>query len=303
MDLRQLRYFVVLAEELHFGRAADRLGMTQPPLSQTILALEQELGAPLFARTKRTVALTPVGEQWLPYARKLLSDADALPEIARRLSRGETGSLRLAFVSVADYSVLPELISQTKAEYPHVAVALREATSDVQIVALLNGEIDAGLIIPPPLASLHVSLSYLKLREEALVLAAPESWLESGRLREEGGEVDIRDLLHEPLLIFPRRSAPGLHDAITGYYSVHGVEAPIGQEAIQMQTIVSLVSGGIGVALVPESLRNLGRTGVRYLNLRGEPPRLEIGLAWPRKAPSPTLRRFVEIAGRLAEQS
>lgn len=299
MDLRQLRYFVMVAEELHFGRAAERLGMTQPPLSQSILALERELGVALFVRTKRSVALTPVGGQWLEHVRKLLDEASALPGIARRLSKGEIGSLSLAFVSTADYSVLPALVSRYRHAFPEVRVSLREATSDLQVEALLDGGIDAGLIIPPPHATLHASLDYLALLREPLVTAVPESWEAAGRLDGTAGALRLKDLLDEPLILFPRRSAPAFHDIVTGYYAANGAVPRIGQEAIQMQTIISLVSAGMGVALVPESLRRLGRAGVRYLALEDEPPRIETGLAWRRDDPSPTLGRFIAIAAEM----
>lgn len=302
MDLRQLRYFVTVAEELHFGRAAERLGMTQPPLSQSILALERELGVSLFVRTKRMVALTPAGAQWLPHVRKLLDDAAALPEVARQLARGEVGLLKLAFVSTADYSVLPPLVSGFTAAYPAVQVTLLEATSDLQIEALLDGEIDAGFIIPPPQATLHPSLDYFALLREPLVAAIPEVWAREGRIECVKGKVRLADLEAEPLIIFPRRTAPAFHDLITGYYAVSGAEPRIGQEAIQMQTIISLVSAGMGIALVPRSLENLGRAGVHYVALEGEPPSIETGLVWRRDNPSPTLSRFVGIARTLASE-
>lgn len=296
MDLRQLRYFITVAEELHFGRAAARLNMTQPPLSQTILALEEEIGVELFTRTKRSVALTPAGTQWLDHVRKVLDEAGALPGIARQLARGTMGSLKLAFVSTADYSLLPALLGRYKTGYPGVQIALQEATSDVQVEALLNGDIHAGLIIPPSQASLHASLAYLPLLQEELVAAVPEEWVASGRLDLCGGALDIKGALPEPLIIFPRRSAPAFHDLITGYYAANGAVPRIGQEAIQMQTIISLVSAGMGIALVPESLHNLGRTGVCYLKLSGTPPRIETGLVWRRDDPSPALRHLIDIA-------
>ncbi|SDO36482.1 LysR family transcriptional regulator [Phyllobacterium sp. OV277] len=301
MDLRQLRYFITVAEELHFGRAAARLNMTQPPLSQTILALEEEIGVELFARTKRSVVLTPAGAQWLDHVRKILDDAAALPTIARQLSRGTLGTLKLAFVSTADYSLLPKLLSRYRTDYPEVHVNLQEATSDWQIETLLQDDIHAGLIIPPPQAALHASLTYLPLLQEELVAAIPEEWLLSGRLKSVDGTLDITAALSEPLIIFPRRSAPAFHDLITGYYIDNGAAPLIGQEAIQMQTIISLVSTGMGIALVPESLQNLGRTGVRYLKLSGEPPVIETGLIWRRDDPSPTLKHLVAIAAKISE--
>ncbi len=294
MDLRQLRYFVTVAEELHFGRAAERLGMTQPPLSQSIAALEQELGLRLFERTKRTVALTSVGAQWLTYVRDLLGRATELPAIAQQLQRGEIGSLTLAFVTTADYSLMPQLVSRYTRAYPDVQVLLREATSDVQIEALLRQEIDAGLIIAPEGAALHATLGYHPLLREALVLAVPEDWVTNGRLGAD--HVRLTEVIDEPLIIFPRRSAPAFHDIITGYYTRNGAEPCIVQEAIQTQTIIALVSAGMGVALVPRSLRNLARAGVRYLDFEGDPPEIETGLVWRKRGATAALERFVELA-------
>ncbi len=293
MDLRQLRYFVTVAEELHFGRAAQRLGMTQPPLSQAIQALEQELGVRLFERSRRAVALTPAGLQWLPHVRALLGEAALLPELARQLATGEVGALTLAFVSTADYGILPDLLRRYRQDNPSVTVALREATSDVQIEALLAEEIDAGIVIPPD-AGLPATLGYLPLRREPLMVALPESWAPAGQ--ERTGPVDLATVADLPLIIFPRRNAPTLHDAITGSYAARGLVPRLGQEAIQMQTIVSLVSAGLGVALVPESLRNLRRAGVSYRPLAGASPEIETGLIWRRQRVPPTLQHLLDIA-------
>ncbi|BDB25269.1 isoleucine biosynthesis transcriptional activator [Cupriavidus sp. TA19] len=312
MDLRQLRYFVTVAEELHFGRAAQRLSMTQPPLSQQIQALEEEIGVPLFVRTRRSVALTPAGAQWLPEVRRVLADAAALPGLAQRLARGELGSLSLAFVSTADYGILPDLLRRFRARHPEVQLQLREATSDVQLEALLEGTIDAGLVIRPQLPAMPHGLAYLPLVSEPLVLAVPDGWRPAGGLAQGGtvslqdGTVSLRDAASEPLIIFPRRSAPAFYDIITGYYAREGLVPAIAQEAIQMQTIVSLVSAGMGVALVPASLCNLRRTGVSYLALRESGPQIETGLAWRDgggAGVAPVLRSFIEIAGALANEA
>lgn len=304
MDLRQLRYFVTVAEELHFGRAARRLAMTQPPLSQQIQALEEEIGVQLFVRTRRSVMLTPAGQQWLPEVRRVLADAAALPALAQRLARGEVGSLALAFVSTADYGILPDLLRHFRARHPEVQLQLREATSDVQLDALAEGAIDAGLVIRPQLAVMPHGLSYLPLVREPLVLAVPDGWRPAGGGSQGNGppsSVSLRDAAHEPLIIFPRRSAPAFYDIITGYYARDGLTPVIAQEAIQMQTIVSLVSAGMGVALVPASLCNLRRTGVSYLALRDAGPEIETGLVWREGAAgvAPVLRSFIDIATAL----
>ncbi|KWF77247.1 LysR family transcriptional regulator [Burkholderia diffusa] len=291
-DLRQWRYFVTVADERHFGRAAERLSMTQPPLSQAIRALEDALGVALFARTKRSVALTAVGAALLPDVRRLLAAADALPPLARRLARGEAGSLSLAFVSTADYGLLPSLLRAFGARYPQVRLQLAEATSDVQIDELVAGRIDAGLVIPPVPPRHAAALSYLPVVREPLVVAMPAA---AAPGVSEDEPVHLAELAALPLVIFPRRLAPGFYDIITGCYGAAGATPRIGQEAIQMQTIVSLVSAGMGVALVPQSLRNLRRTGVVYRPLAGDAPVVETGLVWRTGDVSPVLAGFIDV--------
>lgn len=296
MDARQLRHFAAVAEVLHFGRAAKQLNMTQPPLSQSIMALERELGVPLFVRSKRSVALTPFGEQWLVHVQAALASLAALPDLAKRLRDGEAGRLELSFVSTADYSILPDLVRGYATLYPSVEIALTEATSDVQIAALLDGKGHAGIIIPPAGGALPEPLSYRRLLSEPLVAAVPESWIEQGRLSLFGDQLLPEVVIEAPLIIFPRRSAPAFYDLVTGYFTAHGGEARIVQEAIQMQTIISLVSAGMGIALVPDSLRSLARTGVRYVSLKGRVPFLESGIVWRRGDTTPTLERFLDVA-------
>lgn len=290
-DLRQWRYFATVADERHFGRAAERLSMTQPPLSQAIRALEDALGVALFVRTKRSVALTAVGAALLPDVHRLLASADALPPLARRLARGEAGSLSLAFVSTADYGLLPSLLRAFGARYPQVRLQLAEATSDVQIDELVAGRIDAGLVIPPVPPRHAVGLSYLPVVREPLVVAMPAAASDAP----EDEPVHLADVAALPLVIFPRRLAPGFYDIITGCYGAAGETPRIGQEAIQMQTIVSLVSAGMGVALVPQSLRNLRRTGVVYRPLAGRAPVVETGLVWRTGDVSPVLAAFIDV--------
>jgi len=294
MDVRQFRHFAAVAETLHFGRAAERLRMTQPPLSQSIMALEKELGAPLFVRTKRNVRLTPLGEQWLPQVQEALAALDALPGAARRMRDGQSGYLALSFVSTADYSVLPSLVRRYSQAYPEVEIRLFEATSDVQLPALVEGERHAGIIIPPTDQPLPPALAYRRLLREPLVAALPTAWIDEGRIASDA-VLSAEELLASPLILFPKHVAPNFHDLVTGHYRLLGGEARIAQEAIQMQTIISLVSSGLGVALVPASLRNLARTGVTYVPLAGTAPELETGLAWRKGEISPTLANFLKL--------
>ncbi|MEW6346313.1 MAG: LysR family transcriptional regulator [Paraburkholderia sp.] len=305
-DLRQLRYFIAVAEEKHFGHAAARLSMTQPPLSQAIRALEETLGVELFARTKRSVELTPVGADLLPEVRRLLASAEGLRPLAQSLARGEAGVLSLAFVSTADYGLLPLLLRDFGTRYPRVRLQLTEATSDVQIDELVAGRIDAGLVIAPLPPRHAAQLSWLPIAREPLVIAMSSEL--AARIEGPGVDdgaaavaewrdapVSLRDLSDEPLVIFPRRLAPGFYDIIMDCYGVAGLTPRIAQEAIQMQTIVSLVSAGMGVALVPQSLRNLRRTGVVYRPLRESVPAIETGLVWRTAQVSPVLAGFIGI--------
>lgn len=286
MDLRQLRYFTVVAEELHFGRAAERLHMTQPPLSLAIQGLEEDLGAPLFLRNRRGVTLTAAGEALVPEARRMLEEVEALPALVQRAATGEEGKLNLSFVSSADYSVLPPFLRRYRSKYPSIRIALQEATTDVQLELLVEGRVDAGLLIPPLPAKLRSVLDYLPVLEEPLILAAPAGTIKGTRA------VWLKDAPKLPLIIFPRPIAPALYDGIVGCF-----EQPpeIGQEAIQMQTIVSLVSAGMGIALVPHSVGNLMRTGVEYRALRDQTPVVQTGVAWRRDNASPVLRGFIDL--------
>ncbi|OGB22217.1 MAG: LysR family transcriptional regulator [Burkholderiales bacterium RIFCSPLOWO2_02_FULL_57_36] len=292
IDLRQLRYFVTVAEEMHFGRAAVRLHMTQPPLSQTIQALEAALGSQLFCRTKRSVALTPAGLALLPEAQRLLVQAGALPDLVRRAASGESGRLSLAFVSTADYSVLPPFLREFRTHYPHVQIDLREATTDVQLEDLTQGRIDAGLVILPLPDKLKAELDFAPILAEPLILAAPQN-INALRGKKTVALTTLSDM---PLIIFPRRIAPAFHDAILACFRDAGLTPEIGQEAIQMQTIVGLVSAGMGIALVPQSVSNLKRPGVAYKSLSDRTPLVETGLVWRHDNASPVLHAFLKLS-------
>src|SRR5579862_3690003 len=220
-DLRQLRQFAVLAEECHFGRAAARLAMTQPPLTQAIQRLEAALGARLFERSQRRVALSPAGAVLLPLARKLLEGADALAPAVRAAAAGLSGQLRLAFVSSVTYGPLPGWLSGFRTLYPDVALSLREATLDVQLELFAAGEIDAGFVLHAP-GAVPPGFDHLRVIDEALVMALPEG---HAALRAAGDRRQDRvprlrwgDVVAEPLVIFPRQIAPSLFDALVSAY-------------------------------------------------------------------------------------
>ena len=300
LELRQLRYFIAVAEEKHFGRAALRLHMTQPPLSQAIQGLEQALGTALFARTKRSVALTPAGEALLPEAQRILQQAAALPELALRAAGGSAGVLSLSFISTADYSILPPLLLRFRERFPQVRIELREATTDIQFDELMLDKIDAGLLLPPLPDKIKAQLDYLPLLSEPLLAAIPSGWRPDGpavkNVRAKAGDaISLKALAELPLIIFPRRISPAFHDTIISCFRDAGVTPHIGQEAIQMQTIIGLVSAGMGMALVPQSVSNLKRPGVEYRSLRDAAPLIETGLAWRRDNASPVLAALLAM--------
>lgn len=288
-ELRQLRYFVAVAEEMHFGRAARRLHMTQPPLSQAIQALEAQLGTLLFSRTRRSVALTAAGQTLLPEVQRLLQQVDSLPALAQSAAAGESGRLSVAFVPMADYSVLPQALREFRAALPSVHLDLQEATTDIQIDLLASGRIDIGFLLPPLPDKLNAEVDYLPLTSEPLVLALPEGMATSRT------KMSLKRCVDLPLIIFPRRMSPAFHDQILGCLREGGLSPRIGQEATQMHTIVSLVSAGMGFALVPQSVSNMKRPGVEYRALLEASPWVEIGLAWRRDNASPVLAAFLEL--------
>ncbi len=289
IELRQLRHFIAVAEELHFGRAARRLHMTQPPLSQSIQALEAQLGTPLFVRTRRSVALSAAGAALLPEALRILHQVSELPALAQRTAAGALGQLSISFISIADYSVLPSVLREFRRACPEVAIRLQEATTDVQLELLAEASLDVGFLLPPLPDKLKSELDYYPVLSESLMLALPE-----GSVRGRHTAVALAQVAHLPLIIFPRPIAPRFHDLILGCFERAGLSPNIGQEAIQMQTIVSLVSAGMGIALVPQSVSNLKRPGVDYRALKDPSPTLEVGLAWRKDNASPVLAAFLE---------
>ena len=293
-ELWQLRYFVAVAERLHFGRAAQALHISQPPLSRAIRALEERLGVPLFARSRRRVELTPEGARLLEEARRTLGQLERVALELRGMASGEEGRLRVGFVSLADYGVLPGLLKAYKSARPRVTLALREMLSPDQAGALAAGELDFGLLLPP----LEVAgLEHVTVQRERFVAALPARHpLAAGR-----GRIAMSALAGESFVMVPREIAPGLYDIVAGLAERAGFTLNVAQEAIQMQTVVSLVSSGLGAAIVPASLANLGRRGVVYRPLADRHPALELWLAWRRGALSAAARDFVAHARRLAE--
>lgn len=293
MELRHLRYFVAVATELHFGRAAKILHISQPPLSMQIRALEEELGVTLLHRTRRQVSMTRAGKAFLHDASQILERVDQATLTARRAARGEIGELVAGFISVADYNLLPLVLREFRKRFPLVTLSLRELTTDAQITELMEGRIDVGFLLPPVSEATIESVAILR---EPLIAAIPERH----PLAKCGETIPLASLSDAPFIMTPRQMAPGLHDDIVSFCRSAGFSPQVTQEAIQMQTIISLVSAEMGVALIPESLQNLRRTGVIYKRLREQSPLTEIRLAWRAGDNLPVLKQFIELAREIA---
>ncbi|PTT91871.1 LysR family transcriptional regulator [Pelomonas sp. HMWF004] len=281
IELRPLQQFLAVAELLHFGRAAERLHMSQPPLTQAVRKLEAQLGTPLFERTSRSVRLTPAGLALQALAQRLLDEAAALPAEIKAVADGLAGRLRLAFVSTVGFGGLPQWLRSFREACPQVALALREATLDVQLREFAAGSIDAGFVIHTP-GQAPAGFERLSIGVEPLVLAVPAS---------DPPPTD-EQCRTAPLVIFPREVAPSLYDAMLSHHGTAGVA----QEAIQMQTIINLVSAAIGVAWVPASLQGLQRAGVVYRAMPGA-PQVETSLIWRADAPPVVARFAAHVAG------
>ena len=290
MELRHLRYFVTLAEELHFGRAAERLHIAQPPLSQQIRQLETELGFELFHRTKRKVQLTEAGQVFLDEVQQIFKQLEQAIQVGRQTSRGEMGQLVVGFVSSAPYNILPIILRSFRSSVPEVRLELHELTTNEQFRWLRESRIDVGFVRPP----IEDTFNFETIFQESLMVALPDTHLLANE-----SDVSLRSLKNEPFILFPRLLAPGLYDLIISLCQQAGFSPNVTQEAIQMQTIVSLVAGGLGIAIVPESLQNLQRTGVVYKIIQEPTPKTAIAIIWRQNDRSATVQKFLEIA-RLA---
>jgi DNA-binding transcriptional LysR family regulator len=294
MELRHLRYFVTVAEELHFGRAASRSGIAQPPLSQQIKALEEEIGVQLLVRTKRRVQLTSAGEVFLNEARKILAHVSQAVHSARRAARGETGRLEVGFVSGAVYGKVPLIFREMQSRYPDVSLVLQELPSEEQLEAMKAHRLDVG-IIHPPVADAE-ALSVRSIWREPLVVVLPKTHpLAPSR------SIALAALADEPFLLVPRRLAPGFYDLFIRTCGEAGFSPKVFEEGRSTQTIVSLVAAGMGVSIVPESLKSLRRSGVVYRQLKPPVPTTELAVMWRHGDESPALRACLDIVWQIAE--
>jgi DNA-binding transcriptional LysR family regulator len=285
MDMRHLRCFVAVCEELHFGRAAERLHVSQPPVSLAIKELEQELGVTLLERTSRRISLTRAGEDALGDARAILAAADTMGRRARESAQGLMGSLSIGFISLPAYSFLPPTLRSFTENFQRVKITLQEGTTDQILHDVESGSLDVGLVFRIP--DLPSALNARLVHMEPLVVALPEAHPLAA-----GSRVALEKLSNERFLGFERHQGPLMFDAIVATCMRHGFSPKL-FPARQMHTIVSLVSGGIGVALVPGSVQALHREGVVYRNMKGEKTIVETVAVWRRSDDSPLVKAFL----------
>ena len=287
MELRHLHYFIAVAEELHFSRAAERLCISQPPLSQQIRALEDELGVKLFERTKRQVHLTEAGKAFLERACLVLAQLEQAIEVTQRIGRGEVGRLTIGFVGSATYTVLPDILSIFREQFPNVELRLREMTTSGQIQALHHKQIDVGIVrsaIDEP------GLSVKCILQESIILALPENHPFSDQT-----SISLHALADESFILFPAKMGPVFYEQIINTCQQAGFSPKVAQEAVQMQTIIGLVAAGLGIAFVPASLQNFHRSGVVYRPIQKQTSKTGLYLTWRQHDSSPVVQAFLSL--------
>ncbi|WP_145141287.1 LysR family transcriptional regulator [Pseudomonas duriflava] len=290
MELRHLRYFVAVADELHFGRAAELLGISQPPLSQQIQALEQEVGARLFDRTNRRVSLTEAGRLFLDEARLVLAQADKAADVARRAQRGELGELQVGFtVSAPFVSTVPRSIFAFRQRFPSVHLALQEMSSREQTEALVEGRLQVGLIRP---ITLPEGVVAVELFSEPLVAV-----MRSDHPLAQGSEdgLMLKDLAEEPFVYFPRTYGTGLYNQLISLAQRAGFSPNIVQEARETTIIIGLVAAGLGVSILPATYQRMRIEGVVYRTLLDNDATSAVWLIHRKHERSPLAKAFIKL--------
>lgn len=288
MELRHLRYFVAVAEELHFGRAALRLHMAQPPLSQQIRQLETEIGVQLFERTNRRVELTPAGQVFLLEARSILESVEQAVTHARRASRGDWGWFGVGFVGSANYDVLPAILRRFRERYPEVELVLQELLGEEQEQALREKQIHVGFT---RLSTPEAGFVLEPLIQEPLLLAVPSTHHLATQ-----ESVQLRELANEPFILFHQPSPSSYGGYLVRICEEAGFTPRMVQRVGEVQTAISLVSAGIGITLVPGLVQNFQREGVVYKTLTNPSPTIGLMLIYRENDTSPILPHFLQIA-------
>ena len=293
IETRLLRQFIAVAEELHFHKAAERLHMAQPPLSQAISRLEEKLGFSLFLRNTRGVRLTPAGTAFRDTAYRVLAELEQGIEYARNVSAGVSGKLTITAISIAYYDSLLTSLRRYRETYPNVQLTLREMPSATQAKALLAGEADIGFLrrVPLPVGTLESRL----LLDEQIVMALP-----AGHVKAQQGDVDLREFANEDFVFTPQALGGGYHAQLVALCESAGFYPRVVQEAAQIHTLLGLVACGFGVALVPASFaRSTPRERVQFCAIRPideqATPGIGLYMKWNAQNASPALANFIAL--------
>jgi DNA-binding transcriptional LysR family regulator len=296
MELRHLRYFIAVAEERHVTRAAERLGMQQPPLSQQIRALERELDVQLFRRKPRGVELTDAGSALLAEARAILSHVDHAFATTKRTARGEQGRIAVGFTSSAPFHpFVPRVIRRYREAFPLVALTLEEGGTTELVEQLRHERIDAAFV-RTAIAN-REGLAVDALLQESMVLALPQAH-RLARETSASNALPLKALAGETFVFYRRHSGPGLYDSILSACNAVGFSPRVGQEAPRIVSTLNLVAAGLGISLVPESLQRMRMNGVVFRRIAGTQPKAPLYLASRRGGTSAAVRRFLELVKR-----
>ncbi|MCO6385298.1 LysR family transcriptional regulator [Oceanicola sp. 502str15] len=295
IELRQLRYFLAVAEELNFTRAAEKMGIAQPPLSQQIMNLEHQLKVKLFTRSRRQVSLTPEGDAFIVYARRIINNTQIAAELVGAITRGENGPLSIGAVFSSIYTVIPQLIEVFASRFPKVRLHLQEMIIAQQVTALREDRIDVGILrgpIPEP------DLETLSLLEERFVAVVPKTHPLAGE-----AQLSVEHLIDQPMI----RVIPSVNRNYSRqmFSVLEDLGKPINivHEVSDTHTLLGLVSSGLGLSIVPESLNVIHTDRLRYIPLGETTPTTSIQLAWKPSSPSKTLPRLLEVARELRDRS
>ncbi|WP_405893903.1 LysR family transcriptional regulator [Streptomyces sp. NBC_01527] len=294
LPLPQLHAFTVLAEELHFGHAAARLGIAQPPLSQQIRRLEDKVGHALFTREPGRVTLTPAGRELLPAARRALTDlADGL-SAARAVGSGRAGRLRIGFAASLALTVLPGMLRTFRDRHPDVHLDIHEMTTVPQVAALHDNTIDIGLLREPSAGETELALKTVLTEPFVAVLPAAHPLAAQRTVR-------LGQLADSPFVLLPREVGPQLHDRITGLCTAAGFTPRVTQRAVEWQTVCALVETGLGVSLAPASIRRMRLKGVAFRRIDPDDARTRVAVAWRKDDPNPLVARLLATVDHLPD--
>lgn len=293
IEVRHLRYFRAVAEELHFGRAAVRLHVAQPALTRQIQRLEEEVGVLLLKRTQRSVELTPAGALFCERAKMILDEIAKAAIDARRVEAGEYGRLTVGFIHSSTYGLMPAVLERFRHMYPDVELDLREMTVTEQLDALVRGIIDVGLLRP---GASDPRIAMVPILEEGFLLVVPK-----GHPLATAGSVRLEELARERFIMFSQKQSPLFHSRIMRMCEGAGFSPNVVQHATQIHTVLGLVGAGMGVAVVPETARNLHISGTRLLRIECAPDPVHVALAWRRDNETPAVRSFRQVALLIAQ--